>query len=373
MELQDELTLSFYKDISELNIEHGITLVKHIETGQFYVKKIVKNYDASVYDTLKSGRFSGIPQICELINDGDQLIIIEEFINGVTLSTYLEEHDDLTLQDVLHILISLCDILEPLHNCKPSMVHRDIKPSNIMIDLNGDPVLLDFDAMKVYKTEADRDTVLLGTAGYAAPEQYGFGQSDPRTDIYSLGVLAREMADILSGKAGGAFADQKAEEYYRRVVEKCVKIDPEDRFQSVDELRRHLISLSKHRPRRSIPDKRTRTPQSWAPPGFRTRTPWKMIVASIVYVLMFLFIFARTHSANSLTEDILLGITLDLIAAFMIALFFDYRRIQSRFPGMQSISKVRNFIVMLLYCALFAFLVLLLYVTVLWMMGLFPV
>lgn len=89
MELQDVLTLSFYKDISELNIEHGITLVKHIETGQFYVKKIVKNYDASVYDTLKSGRFSGIPQICELINDGDQLIIIEEFINGVTLSTYL--------------------------------------------------------------------------------------------------------------------------------------------------------------------------------------------------------------------------------------------------------------------------------------------
>jgi len=103
MKIQDELALSFYKDISILNIEHGVTLVKHIETDQLYVKKIVHSYDVSVYDALKYHNFSGIPKISELIHDGDHLIIIEEFVNGVTLGDYLEEHDDITLQEVLRI------------------------------------------------------------------------------------------------------------------------------------------------------------------------------------------------------------------------------------------------------------------------------
>ena len=372
MELQDELTLSFYKDISVLNIEHGITLVKHIETGQFYVKKVVNNYDTSVFDTLKSRRFKGIPKIQELIHDGNQLIIIEEFINGVTLGAYLEEHDELTMQDVFRILIRLCDILSPLHSYTPSLIHRDIKPSNIMIDLNGDPFLLDFDAMKVYNTSADRDTVLLGTAGYAAPEQYGFGQSDPRTDIYSLGILAREMANIVSDKNGNEFEDQKTEEQFRRIVEKCVRIDPEDRFQSVDELRRHLTSLSKRDAHRTFSEAPDRTPRSWAPPGFRTRKPWKMVIATCVYIIMILLITVRSNQGKTLGEDILVGITLDIMIAFVIILFFDYRGIQSRLPGVQSISKLRSVIAMLLYCVLVFILAIVLYAFILWLAGLFP-
>lgn len=371
MELKDELTLSFYKDISVLNIEHGITLVKHIETDQFYVKKVVDNYDASVYDTLKSHRFSGIPKICELVHDGDQLIIIEEFINGMTLGDYLKEHE-LTLQDVLNILIRLCNILQPLHACTPSLIHRDIKPSNIMIDLNGNPILLDFDAMKVYNTSADRDTVLLGTAGYAAPEQYGFGQSDHRTDIYSLGILAREMGEVLSAEGADAFTDQKTEEHYRRIVEKCIRIDPEDRYQSVEELRKQLEALYKHETHHSRSNERSSKSKSWVPPGFRTRKPWKMVIASVVYALMVIMITVRTDQGRTLTEDILLGILIDLTLAFAIVLFCDYRGIQCHFPGTQSISNVRNYFVMLLYCALFMILISLLYSIVMWAIGLFP-
>jgi len=370
MKIQDELALSFYKDISILNIEHGVTLVKHIETDQLYVKKIVHSYDVSVYDALKYHNFSGIPKISELIHDGDHLIIIEEFVNGVTLGDYLEEHDDITLQEVLRILIRLCDILEPLHDCTPSMIHRDIKPSNIMIDTNGNPVLLDFDAMKVYNTSADRDTVLLGTAGYAAPEQYGFGQSDPRTDIYSLGILAREMADKLSGNAGSTIVNQRAEDHFKKIVDKCVRIDPDDRFQSVDELRRQLVALSKREAHRSFSNERSSKSQSWVPPGFRTRKPWKMIIACCGYAMMIALLFSRSTQDKTLAEDISTGVVLDIVIAFAIILFCDYRGFQNILPGVQSLSKARNYITMLLYCALFLILVVLIYSLIFWLIEL---
>ena len=79
----------------------------------------------------------------------------------------------------------------------PAIIHRDIKPSNIIITAYNRAVLLDFNAAKYYSCQSTEDTVLLGTQGYASPEQYGFGSSSPQTDIYSMGILFRELLNSI--------------------------------------------------------------------------------------------------------------------------------------------------------------------------------
>ena len=109
----------------------------------------------------------------------------------------------------------------------PPIIHRDIKASNIIISQEGTVTLLDMDAAKWYRDQSDRDTKLIGTYGYAAPEQYGFGASDERTDIYSIGVL-------LNVTLTGCLPSQKmAEGRIGAVIEKCVKLDPKERYASV--------------------------------------------------------------------------------------------------------------------------------------------
>ena len=92
----------------------------------------------------------------------------------------------------------LCNILEALHSMTPPIIHRDIKPSNIIITSYNYAMLLDFNAAKQFSGQNESDTVLIGTPGYAAPEQYGFGSSSPKTDIYSLGIVLREMLDRIT-------------------------------------------------------------------------------------------------------------------------------------------------------------------------------
>lgn len=130
------------------------------------------------------------------------------------------------------ILRALCDALEALHS--HGFVHRDIKPENVMIDDHGQVKLIDFDAARAFDGIKSHDTVILGTVGFAPPEQFGVAQSDPRSDIYALGVLfnvmltgAHPSRKLAAGKAG-------------RLILKCTQIQPGMRYASVAELRRKL-------------------------------------------------------------------------------------------------------------------------------------
>ncbi|MBQ3048940.1 MAG: protein kinase, partial [Oscillospiraceae bacterium] len=105
-------------------------------------------------------------------------------------------------------------------------VHRDIKPENIII-CGGNAVLIDFDASRIFKEESETDTQILGTTGFAAPEQYGFSQSDPKADIYSLGILLNVM---LTGKHP---SKELAKGRMGRIVQRCTMTNPKKRFKSV--------------------------------------------------------------------------------------------------------------------------------------------
>lgn len=145
-----------------------------------------------------------------------------------------------------------------------------------MITNSDHVVLLDFNAAKfgpgAWINQKDKDTVLLGTQGYAAPEQYGFMESSPQTDIYPIGVIINEAVSALAVKNPGFY----------RIIRKCTDMNPYRRYSSVRLLKLDLMKLGyvDFYTRKQFSD------TSWLPPGFRTMTPWKMILTLPVYAFI---------------------------------------------------------------------------------------
>lgn len=233
MKAEEELRLSFYKEIASVNKRHGVVLVQNSDTGKIYVKKTLKHYDRSIFDFIRRERLKGVPVITELIESDETLIVIEDYISGQSIDEKLEK-GPLSRDDAIYVIKQLCDILKPFHSHEPSIIHRDIKASNVIIDNEGKVYLIDFDASKIVVRGKNRDTDLLGTEEYAAPEQYGFGQSDMRTDIYALGVLLNKM---LTGKFP---SEELYEGELSRVVRKATELDPGNRYQNLDEFKNDI-------------------------------------------------------------------------------------------------------------------------------------
>ena len=171
-----EYQLSLYNTLAVLNNskKSEILLVQNSLTGRIYIKKILKNYNLDVYQALKQIQTIHIPTIYEIFEEEKTLIIIEEFINGRTLEDMITEGGLLSEKEAIPYMIKLCESLEFLHKQTPPIIHRDIKPSNIMITNDGILKLIDFDVSRIYRQESEVDTHILGTKGYASPEQFGF-------------------------------------------------------------------------------------------------------------------------------------------------------------------------------------------------------
>lgn len=172
-----------------------------------------------------------IPKIYCVEEQEDTLFVAEEYVDGRTLNVYLQE-EVLSEVQKLELMMQLCDAVEVLHKCIPPVIHRDIKPSNILITPEGVLKLIDFDAARRYNAEKNTsDTRLLGTIEYAAPEQFGYSQTDLRSDIYSIGVV---FSELNIGKEV-PFAKE-----WKRLVDKCTSFDPENRYKNVAELKKDV-------------------------------------------------------------------------------------------------------------------------------------
>ena len=234
MTLMEEYEDSCYEELARLTDDKDIFLVKNRENGHIYIKKYSETANREVLHLLREHPVEGIPAIYSYIEKEGKLQIVEDYIHGQTLQEYFEKKQRLSEKEIFAITDSICDILIRLHAMKPPVIHRDIKPSNIMLTEDGKVKLIDFGAARCYEEGAAKDTVLLGTRSFAAPEQYGFLQSDERTDIYNLGVTLNYM---LTGKT---LHEQIAEGRGGRIVKKATQIDPERRFQNVRELKKAL-------------------------------------------------------------------------------------------------------------------------------------
>ncbi|MBR6693902.1 MAG: serine/threonine protein kinase [Clostridia bacterium] len=187
---------------------------------------ILRSYPTAIvaYEKLRGIVHPNMPEVLDIHNLADGQIIIEEFIEGMTVAEVLEG-GHYTYRAAKKIIEGVAAALDTLHGME--IVHRDIKPENIIVTSAGRIVLLDFNASRRIKPEKKTDTVILGTVGYAPPEQFGISQSDPKSDIYALGVLLNVMLTgvhpsekLARGKAG-------------KIILKCTQINPDKRFLSV--------------------------------------------------------------------------------------------------------------------------------------------
>lgn len=278
MTLEQELELSYYQQVADIHAEHRIYLVQDTRTKKFYTKKLLTTYQADIYHHLWRYPVANTPRIIFLAEADHVLTVIEEYIPGDTLEERLAQQGTLSEDQVLNITRQLCTILSDFHHRKPPIVNRDIKPSNIIITPDGTVKLLDLNAAKWSNTDAPRDTVLLGTQGYAAPEQYGFGPSSVLSDLYSVGVLMNVMLC-------GVFPNQRiAPGQLGKVVRKCVQLSPATRYQSVDALLDALDELSDEV--RSKPGRKSHW-RKLLPPGFRSRKPVRHLFSALGYLLLF--------------------------------------------------------------------------------------
>lgn len=208
----------------------SILLLRHKEQGKDIVKRSYTG-TGEVYQLLQRVAQPNLPTVYEVVESENKVTVLEEYINGITVSDVLES-GLYNVRGVKKVISSVCDALEVLHTL--GIVHRDVKPENIMIANNGEVVLIDFDASRLYKPHRSEDTVFVGTAGYAAPEQFGIAQSDKRADIFAVGVLMNVML----------IGEHPSKKLYKgklkRVIEKCIQIDPNKRYQSVTELKQVL-------------------------------------------------------------------------------------------------------------------------------------
>ena len=160
---------------------------------RFSLRKLLSRFSLDVYKQLRDLQIPGIPIIHDLILENDSLILIEDYIHGQTLEQLLEEQTTLVYSDALAIMRKLCDVLKSLHALTPPIIHRDLKLSNIILTSENLVYIVDFDTARYYESGQEQDTELLGTKEYAPPEQYGFGQSDARSDIYALGIIFNRL------------------------------------------------------------------------------------------------------------------------------------------------------------------------------------
>ncbi|MBQ7114189.1 MAG: protein kinase [Clostridia bacterium] len=176
--------------------EPSLYLVADAKAQTLAVRKRVFPELVPVYKRITFLSHPGLPGIHEIEQLDDYALIYYEYIPGCDLAAKLAA-SPCTPSEVLHYISQLCSILSLLHGEQPPIIHRDIKPSNNIIGYDGSLHLIDFGAARTYREGAPSDIHRIGTCGYAAPEQYGYNQSDARTDIYAVGVLLRELAEII--------------------------------------------------------------------------------------------------------------------------------------------------------------------------------
>lgn len=206
-----------------------IALVKDVETGTVAVRKKLRAELLGVYERLKSVEQANLPRVYETEEYEGECFAYYEYIEGETLEDIVHE-GTYTIAQAEEWMEQLCAAMGALHAMQPCVVHRDIKPENIIISNEGVLKLIDLGAARLFKDGKPCDTEQIGTRGYAAPEQYGFNQSDARTDIYAAGTVLH----VLMARFG------EAAKAYNAVAARCTQLEPQNRYQSAKAMKTAL-------------------------------------------------------------------------------------------------------------------------------------
>ena len=204
-------------------------LIQDPFSGTRYVKKELPKEKLPLYKKLQALKHQGLTEIIEVIEEESKIIVMLEYAVGETLKSILNDQIRLDEKIAISYIQQLTSILNVVH--QNGMIHRDITPSNIIIETNGQVKLIDFDIARFYKNSQTEDTQLLGTPGYAAPEQFGFNQSNASSDIYALGILLNVMITGMKPNEMLIKDDKLA-----TIVKNCTAMERSLRYQDVVQL-----------------------------------------------------------------------------------------------------------------------------------------
>lgn len=239
MTLESQAILSNYEALTPLDKESRVWLVRDVTNSKIYVKKQVVCESPDIYRRLQAANIAGIPKIFHIFEDSPtEVILIEEYIHGETVESICADRLFST-EEVTDMALQIGESLKAIHGMNPPIICRDIKPSNIMVK-DGKYYLTDFNIARSFEPDQKQDTHLLGTATYAPPEQYGFGQTDARSDIYSLAVTMNVM---LTGKTP---QEKLAQGELARVIYRATQLDPSNRYQTATAFIEAINPIRKH-------------------------------------------------------------------------------------------------------------------------------
>jgi serine/threonine protein kinase len=248
-----------YKIIKEIGSGGMSTVYQctNVEDGKIYAVKGVKSDVNNLsleneWYLLNHLNHNGIPKVIELFIEQNNLYLVEEFVNGVTLHQMIERNSPIGLSTLCKISLELCNILNYLHSFNPPIIYRDLKPSNIIITEENQVKLIDFGISRLFKEGKHADTVFMGSRGFAAPEQFGLSQSQIQTDVYGLGAV---MYFMIFGHGPNNLLEPLSDEHYDAsipqkligIIQKSMQIDIQKRYSNIDELKNEiLLFLNEH-------------------------------------------------------------------------------------------------------------------------------
>lgn len=212
------------------NTDKSIIVYRHKRLNKEIICRRFKG-DGDVYRRLQKIKSDNLSEIYSVNEENGMVTVLEEYVDGITVGEVLSS-GLYTENGARAVINEICDALSALHSL--GIVHRDIKPENVMVTNDGKVKLIDFDAARVFKFGKSEDTKIIGTVGYAAPEQFGVSQSDGRTDIFALGVLMNVM---LTGEHPGK---NMYKGKLSKVIDKAVQLDPKKRYACVEDLKKFL-------------------------------------------------------------------------------------------------------------------------------------
>lgn len=268
MKSSEKYDLWQVETLRELDENHA--LVKNLINGSVMMRCRLPAESYPLMKKLSSLRHQNLMAVydCEII-DGC-CICLCEYIAGETIEQRIIRCGTFSEQQASEILSQICDALTALHS--EGIIHRDVTASNVMLSDTMTVKLIDYDIARAVRENASRDTQILGTAGYAAPEQFGFSQTGVRSDIYACGALLNVM---LTGALPG---EKRYPGSLSEVIAYCIEIDENKRYSSAAELK--LALTKKHH--RSPDELHGR----FRPlPGFRSKNPVLKLLTSLCFAV----------------------------------------------------------------------------------------
>lgn len=327
--MSDLQSAFLYENLTPVYHYNNVTrLCMYEPTGALYIVKDTDLENEAYFRSLLAIHSPYLAQVRYVKKETDHISVMLDYVAGESLAERLKGGNTLAEEKALYIATALCSGLNELH--KAGLVHRDVTPGNIILDASGKPVLIDYGILRSYKEDKGNDTVILGTPGYAAPEQFGFTQSDARTDIYALGVLINVM---LTGK----FPNQKqATGKLQRTVIKCTAIDAENRYKSAAQLEKELLRIKKQ----TQPDLGSDNFLNLIP-GLRTTSKILIVFSLFAYAVGFLicYILYFPLPERTLTENLLSLLCFVLCVAIPYVCLGDAFLIWEKVTGRTSLSR----------------------------------